>query len=454
MWGGGTQCVHASLPRGSQAPVAPTLSGAIASRRPPRPSPPSPTLVSQIESSVACLWLLTPLSAGTAVVAVLVAVTTNNWLHTVENMLSPSYNGSGKHELVAKHTISGLWRICHTEPGSKEYRCLDIPYFPLSQYQPDNSDSTTAIPYIVKRSAIPLLLAVFTQGVGALCCILGHCVKGRRLYTFIAGVLFIISGLIMLTGIVMYISVFKSQLGHKLRYMTFFDTPRMSYSYGYSFGLYVGGFIAAELAGTSAIYLFIQWYQKDWITELSEKAKADCRAWDREYALSDFHERDSTILERRMLKRDTTYPPLGSSTATPRERRRFVYDGDESPHCSVHKNRRINLSTASLKDLSSSTLYGFPAGPRPTACDNYFEEFKEVPQSANTLSGLRSASIFQSQVSVASGRFLGTAEVDPPPSREEELVTFGVGNRTLNEAKQTRRDRAVGTMPCKRTTPV
>lgn len=260
----------------------------------------------------------------------------------------------------------------------------------------------------------------------------------------------------MLTGIVMYISVFKSQVGHKLRYMTYYDMPRMSYSYGYSFGLYISGFIAVELAGTSAIFLFLQWYQKDWITELSEKAKADCRAWDREYAFTDFREQDSTLLERRMMKRDT-YPPTGSSAATPRERRRFVFDGDDAPHCSIHKNRRINLSSASLKDLSSSTLYGFPAAPRPTACENYFEEFKEVPQSANTLSGLRSASIFQSQASVASGRFLDTSAVEPPPSREEELVTFGAGVRAPvhnEEQNPARHDRAVGTDPYRRTTPV
>lgn len=257
----------------------------------------------------------------------------------------------------------------------------------------------------------------------------------------------------MLTGIVMYISVFKSQVGHKLRYMTVFDTPRMSYSYGYSFGLYLSGFVAAELAGTSAIFLFLQWYQKDWITELCEKAKADCRAWDREYTFSECRDRDSSLLERRMMKRDT-YPPTGSSAATPHERRRFVFDGDEMPHCSIHKNRRINLSSASLKDLSSSTLYGFPAAPRPTACDNYFEEFKEVPQSANTLSGLRSASIFQSQASIASGRFLDTSAVEPPPSREEELVTFGAGARANAVDKPPRHDRAVGTDPYRRTTPV
>ncbi|XP_048482707.1 uncharacterized protein LOC105389272 isoform X3 [Plutella xylostella] len=431
MWAGGSQCVHASLPRTARADPAPapTLSGAIASRRPPRPTAPSPTLIANIDSSVACLWLLTPLSAGTAVVAVLVAVTTNHWLHTEENVLNPMYNGTGSSHLVVKRTVSGLWRICHTD-------------------------------HVVTRSAVPLLLAVVTQALGSLCCALGHCVKGRRICTFIAGVLFIVSGLIMLTGIVMYISVFKSQVGHKLRYMTVFDMPLMSYSYGYSFGLYLSGFVAAELAGTSAIFLFLQWYQKDWITELTEKAKADCRAWDREYAFSDFRERDSTLLERRMTKRDT-YPPTGSSTATPHERRRFVFDGDvEEAHCSIHKSRRLNLSSASLKDLSSSTLYGFPAAPRPTACDNYFEEFKEVPQSANTLSGLRSASIFQSQASMASARFLDTACGES--SREDELVTFGgmgLGTRlataTVADKKNPpRHDRAVGTDPHRRTTPV
>lgn len=263
----------------------------------------------------------------------------------------------------------------------------------------------------------------------------------------------------MLTGIVMYISVFKAQVGHKLRYVTFFDVPLMSYSYGYSFGLYVSGFIAVELAGTSAIFLFLQSYQKDWITELTEKAKSDCRAWDREYAFSDFRERDSTLVERRTTKRDT-YPPTGSSAATPHERRRFIFDGDADAaeaHCSIHnKNRRLNQSSASLKDLSSSTLYGFPAAPRPTACDSYFEEFREVPQSANTLSGLRSASIFHSQASVASGQFLDTAcGGEPPPPREDELVTFGTGLRGGDDKSHpARHDRAVGTDPYRRTTPV
>lgn len=271
---------------------------------------------------------------------------------------------------------------------------------------------------------------------------------------------FYFPGLIMMIGIIMYISAFKSQVGHKLRYLTIHHTPRMSYSYGYSFALYLSGFIAAELAGTSAVYLFLRWYQKDWVTQVNERAKADCRAWDREYAFSDdFRERDSTLLERRMGKRDT-YPPTCSSTATPRERRRFIYDGEsgELPHCSLHENRRLNLSASSLKDLSTSTLYGFPAAPRPTACDNYL--FEEVPQSANTLSGLRSVSIFQSEASITTGRFLDTSAIEPPPSRDEELVTFGVGARDLNQPgpssvqAKNRRDRGVNNDPNKRTTPV
>lgn len=102
-----------------------------------RPSPPSPTLVAQIDSSVACLWLLTPLSAGTAVVAVLVAVSTNNWLHTQENMLNPSYNGTGRHDLVAKQTVSGLWRICHTDRKFLlffcSYLCIYLDVIPFKE---------------------------------------------------------------------------------------------------------------------------------------------------------------------------------------------------------------------------------------------------------------------------------------------------------------------------------
>lgn len=65
-------------------------------------------------------------------------------------------------------------------------------------------------------------------------------------------------GLIMLIGIIMYISLFKSEIGSKLRPRSMFQSALFTYRYGHSFILFVIGCISAELVGTLNFFLFIQ----------------------------------------------------------------------------------------------------------------------------------------------------------------------------------------------------
>lgn len=65
-------------------------------------------------------------------------------------------------------------------------------------------------------------------------------------------------GLIMLIGIIMYISLFKSEIGSKLRPRSMFQPPLFTYRYGHSFILFVIGCISAEIVGTLNFFLFIQ----------------------------------------------------------------------------------------------------------------------------------------------------------------------------------------------------
>lgn len=57
-------------------------------------------------------------------------------------------------------------------------------------------------------------------------------------------------GLVMLIGIIMYISLFKSEVGSKLRPRSMFQPPLFAYKYGHSFILFVVGCISAEIVGT------------------------------------------------------------------------------------------------------------------------------------------------------------------------------------------------------------
>lgn len=66
------------------------------------------------DAAMSCLWFLTPISATVSFLVVIVAMLTNQWLHTEEKMNNPSYNGTGDKDYLSKMTISGLWMLCFT----------------------------------------------------------------------------------------------------------------------------------------------------------------------------------------------------------------------------------------------------------------------------------------------------------------------------------------------------
>lgn len=62
----------------------------------------------------------------------------------------------------------------------------------------------------------------------------------------------------MLIGIIMYISLFKSEIGSKLLPRSMFQPPLFTYRYGHSFILFIVGCISAEIVGTLNFFLFIR----------------------------------------------------------------------------------------------------------------------------------------------------------------------------------------------------
>ncbi|CAB3363918.1 Hypothetical predicted protein [Cloeon dipterum] len=219
---------------------------------------------SYLDTAVNILWFLTPLTATLAMLLVAIAMTTNQWLHTEEKMPNSNYNGTGERNYLPKYTVSGLWSLCYTNPGEREMQCFNIDYFPREEYSPDPNDSTMAIPYAVTKSAGFFVISTILLIVAEIFCLFGHVARHKRIFTFISGLIFIISGLLMLTGLVMYISVFKAEIGSKLRPRSQLQPPMFTYSYGFSFLLVVMGFVATEGAGTCAIFLYIYWHQRDW----------------------------------------------------------------------------------------------------------------------------------------------------------------------------------------------
>lgn len=74
----------------------------------------------------------------------------------------------------------------------------------------------------------------------------------------------------MLIGLVMYISIFKAEIGGKLRPRSQLQPAVFTFRYGFSFIMYVTGFVSTEISGTCAVFLYIYWHQKEWRKKRSD----------------------------------------------------------------------------------------------------------------------------------------------------------------------------------------
>jgi len=119
-------------------------------------------------------------------------------------------------EFFSKKTTSGLWTICVSKVGNENLTCSSISYFPQEKYQPDDQDSTHAIPYSARNSAIYFILSFIFLLIGEFFCFATFLKSGRKIFAFFSGISFVVGGLITLVGIINYISIFKAEVGNKL----------------------------------------------------------------------------------------------------------------------------------------------------------------------------------------------------------------------------------------------
>ena len=82
-----------------------------------------------------------------------------------------------------------------------------------------------------------------------------HPFELNYIHTFLS----LLTGLLLLLGLVVYVSVFTAEIGSKLRPSSSLQPPMFTYTYGYSFLLVVTGFLAAEVTNTMLydIYMYI-----------------------------------------------------------------------------------------------------------------------------------------------------------------------------------------------------
>ncbi|KAL1404306.1 hypothetical protein pipiens_005403 [Culex pipiens pipiens] len=289
-------------------------------------------------------WMLivTPIVTSFSVALVIAAVAGPQWLLTEEKIPNGNYNGTMNYNrkddgvYLTKYTKSSLWMLCSkiggatAKPLPSEFQCSTIDYFPLEDYNPDPNDSTNVIPYTVTHSSPFFLTSNLVLVVAYVLFLLAMCSSRHKICYFVAGVLFIIAGLLMLIGLIMFISILKAEIGSKLRPRSSLQAPMFSFRYGQSFLLYVFGFIITELSGVLNVLIYSNLHQ----LELNRS-----QTYPTYQSLSgNYYNVPSAVVPEPAAKSQRgTYVPG-----------RFYFSGDD---CAVHRFRQRQSLVKSLNEL-------------------------------------------------------------------------------------------------------
>ncbi|KAK3919428.1 Voltage-dependent calcium channel gamma-5 subunit [Frankliniella fusca] len=201
------------------------------------------------------------LLAGSALVALsllLAALGSADWLRAEEVLRAPpaplAYNGT---RIASRRTVSGLWTICQSSAVAEEteLQCCAIEYFSRDPFGAELQDAVLAIPYAATHAAsffvTSLLLMLLAEG-----CWLAGTVRGRdRLLIFASGVLFVLTSLVLLVGLVVYVTTLRAEAGELVPPPPPGLPPRLSLAYGPGVALLLGSLASSLLAGAAAVLL-------------------------------------------------------------------------------------------------------------------------------------------------------------------------------------------------------
>ncbi|KAM8772942.1 voltage-dependent calcium channel gamma-5 subunit isoform 1-T1 [Acanthopagrus schlegelii] len=210
------------------------------------------------------LTLLSSVFAVCALGLLGIAVSTDYWLYLEEGVILP-LNQSTE---IRMSLHSGLWRVCflaekqlsrqvlpQSKPGEEKGRCFTIEYVMPTTVQM-TSESTVSVLKMI-RSATPFpLVSLFFMFIGFVLSNIGHIRPHRTILAFVSGIFFILSGLSLVVGLVLYISNINDEMLNRTKT----NEAYFSYKYGWSFAFAAISFLLTETAGVMSVYLFMKRY--------------------------------------------------------------------------------------------------------------------------------------------------------------------------------------------------
>ncbi|XP_006787582.1 voltage-dependent calcium channel gamma-5 subunit isoform X1 [Archocentrus centrarchus] len=193
-----------------------------------------------------------------------IAVSTDYWLYLEEGVILPLNQSTEMR--MSLH--SGLWRVCflaekqpsrqvlsQSKPGEENGRCFTIEYVMPTNVQM-TSESTVSVLKMIRSSTPFPLVSLFFMFIGFVLSNIGHIRPHRTILAFVSGIFFILSGLSLVVGLVLYISNINDEMLNRTKT----NEAYFSYKYGWSFAFAAISFLLTETAGVMSVYLFMKRY--------------------------------------------------------------------------------------------------------------------------------------------------------------------------------------------------
>ncbi|KAM6904906.1 voltage-dependent calcium channel gamma-5 subunit [Xenentodon cancila] len=179
-----------------------------------------------------------------------VAVSTDYWLYLEEGVIMPLNQSTD----IKTSLHSGLWRVCFLA-GEESGRCFTIEYIMPMNIQLTSESTVNVLKMI--RSATPFpVVSLFFMFIGFVLNNIGHVRPHRTILAFVSGIFFILSGLALVVGLVLYISSINDEMLNRTKS----SEAHFSYKYGWSFAFAAISFLLTESAGVMSVYLFMKRY--------------------------------------------------------------------------------------------------------------------------------------------------------------------------------------------------
>ncbi|XP_068189697.1 voltage-dependent calcium channel gamma-7 subunit-like [Antennarius striatus] len=203
--------------------------------------------------STRALTLLSSIFGGCGLLLVGVAVSTDYWLLMEEGVVLQQNQST--EVKMALH--SGLWRVCFVT-GPERGKCVASEYFTEPEIEITTENTANILKMVRTATPFPMVSLLFVLAAFVISSV-GHAQPHRTVLAFISGIFFILSGLSLVVGLVLYISCINDEVMNRPREPEQF----FRYQYGWSFAFAASSFLLKEGAGVMSVYLFMKRYAEE-----------------------------------------------------------------------------------------------------------------------------------------------------------------------------------------------